>query len=80
MHGFEVGDKVGVLGPGLCQTRINVLDSCCWKLPRHLSLEAAASALVPFLTALYSLIHIGNLRKGQVSEPLQGNLVYSPRR
>lgn len=67
-HRFKVGDRVGLLGYGLCQTRVNVPADSCWKVPESLSLESAAATLVPFLTALYSLVHIGGLREGQVND------------
>lgn len=64
--GFLIGDRVGLVGSGLCQTCINVPARTCWKIPESVSMEVAASTLVPFLTALYSLTHAGNLKKGQV--------------
>ncbi|KAJ3494941.1 hypothetical protein NLG97_g3747 [Lecanicillium saksenae] len=62
---FSIGDRVGFVGSGLCQTRVNLPSASCWKIPESVSMEVAACTLVPFLTALYSLIYAGGLTKGQ---------------
>lgn len=65
---LKQGDRVGILGSGLCRSRVVTKSNTCWKLPDSLSLDAAAATLVPCLTALYSLLHVGSLKKGQVSD------------
>lgn len=64
---FQVGDKVGIMGSGLCTTRTCIAAASCWKIPERLSLQDASAVLVPYLTAIYSLLHVGGLRTGQVS-------------
>lgn len=60
------GDLVGILSPGICQSRVLTHRHTCWKIPRKLSLEAAAAVTVPYLTAMYALLHAANLKKNQV--------------
>lgn len=66
VSGFQPGDQVGILGSGLCHSKVAVASNTCWKLPDRLSLENAAVIMVPYLTAMYSLIHVGNLKRNQV--------------
>ncbi|GLB08452.1 type I Iterative Polyketide synthase (PKS) [Aspergillus tubingensis] len=59
------GDRVGVLGNGLACNRTVVRREAVSILPDSLSLEDAAAMLTVYGTAIYSLMHIGNLQNGQ---------------
>ncbi|KAE8154183.1 polyketide synthase [Aspergillus avenaceus] len=62
---IQVGDRISTFGKGLFRTS-KVLPACdCMVLPERLSLEDAASGSGVFTTAIYSLMHCGNLQKGQ---------------
>ncbi|KAE8131072.1 KR domain-containing protein [Aspergillus pseudotamarii] len=62
---FQPGDRVVISGPGVFRTHAVVFTSKCALLPPSLSLEDAASILVVYITALYCLMDIGRLEKGQ---------------
>ena len=61
------GNRVGVLGNGLTCNRTVVRREAVSILPDSLSLEDVAAMLTVYGTAIYSLMHIANLQKGQVS-------------
>ncbi|KAF9883689.1 hypothetical protein FE257_003073 [Aspergillus nanangensis] len=63
--GLQVGDQISMIGAGLCQTRVRADQKIVRKLPLGLSLQDGAAMGVVYMTAMYSLIDIGNLRKGQ---------------
>lgn len=60
------GDKVIVMSSGLLRTRVIIDRQRCFKLPRGMSLHDGATVTSVFATAIYSLLHVGQLRKGQV--------------
>lgn len=60
------GDRVILFGSGLMRSRAKVTEDCCLKIPSDLSLEGAATMTAVFATAIYSLLHIGLLKKDQV--------------
>lgn len=60
------GDLVGILRSGIYQSRILTHRHTCWRITKKLSLEAAAAMMVPYLTAMYALLHAANLKKNQV--------------
>lgn len=64
---LHIGQKVGILYPGVFRSRRIVPASACLEIPAVVSLEDAAGILVVFNTVLYSLVEVGRLRKGQVS-------------
>lgn len=66
VNDLSPGDLVGILNSGICQSRILTRRHACWKIPKTLSLEAAAAVTVPYLTAMYALLHAANLKKDQV--------------
>lgn len=66
VHDFQVGDKVGIVGSGMFQTRITVPIRQCWKLPESFPLDHAATMQVAYLTAMYALLHLAGLSEGQV--------------
>ncbi|GFF99742.1 nonribosomal peptide synthetase 14 [Aspergillus udagawae] len=59
------GDRVVVTQPGLFRTRAIVPSSRCAALSSSMSLEEGASLAVVFGTALYCLMDIARLEKGQ---------------
>jgi hypothetical protein len=62
------GNHVIVMKPGLLRSRIVVGANHCRKVPASMSLEQAATVSTVFATAIYSLIVLGALKKGQVSQ------------
>lgn len=66
VQNLQVGDSVIVLDLGtLCERKITPAR-CCVPLPRGLLLQDAATMPSVFLTAIYSLLSIGQLEEGQV--------------
>ena len=64
---LRVGDRVAMIDRGLFSTTVNILEVLCTKVPDHLDLIEASTMFFPYATALYSLVTIGGLEKGQVS-------------
>lgn len=62
---IRVGDKVVVIYPGLLGTQKVVPAVSCQPVPEQMSLEDAAAISCIYATAIYCLITMGNLRKGQ---------------
>ncbi|GFF60843.1 lovastatin nonaketide synthase [Aspergillus udagawae] len=62
---LQAGDRVLFAGKGLMATRKVMPGGSCIKIPKDLSLEDAAGVPCVFTTVLYSLMHVGQLRKGQ---------------
>ncbi|THC95048.1 hypothetical protein EYZ11_005486 [Aspergillus tanneri] len=62
---IQIGDRISIARKGLMRTRIILPARCCVVVPDNLSLEDAAAGPCVFMTAMYSLIHCGNLQKGQ---------------
>ncbi|KAJ9482561.1 hypothetical protein VN97_g10867 [Penicillium thymicola] len=62
---FKKGDRVMIMHPGLFRTRVVVPTSRCIHMPPSISLEDAASLPVVYVTALYCIMDIGRLEKGQ---------------
>lgn len=62
----KVGDHVILFGDGMMRTRKTITEDRCIKIPTDLSLEDAATMPAVFATAIYSLLHIGLLKKDQV--------------
>ncbi|GAB1201523.1 hypothetical protein APSETT445_000098 [Aspergillus pseudonomiae] len=60
------GDEVIVMGSGLLRTRTIKNRKYCAKLLRGMSLHDGATVTSVFATAIYSLLHVGRLRKGQI--------------
>ncbi|KAK2601916.1 hypothetical protein QQS21_004507 [Conoideocrella luteorostrata] len=61
----NVGDHVCMLGRGLFATRKVVSAKHVIPVPDYLSLEEAASLPVVYATAVYTIMHLGQLAKGQ---------------
>ena len=64
---LHLGQKVGVLYPGVFRSRKVVPALACSEIPAMVSLDDAAGIQVVYYTAMYSLMEVGRLRKGQVS-------------
>lgn len=67
---FHVGDRVIVFKSGCFSTKINVSSLVCVKIPDNISDEDAATMPIVYSTVVHSIINLGNLQKGQVSEKL----------
>lgn len=66
MTEFSCDDEVILLGYGNLQSRVIADVNHCLKIPHGLSFEQAATMPVAFATAIYSLIEVGSVKKGQV--------------
>ncbi|KAI9934559.1 hypothetical protein MW887_000174 [Aspergillus wentii] len=62
---LRVGDRVSFLYDGLFSTQVVVPALLCHIVPEEISLEDAAAVSIVFATAIYCLITVGNLQKGQ---------------
>lgn len=62
-----VGDRVAVLCQGTFHNKLLCPANNCLRIPSILSLEQAAAVPCVYATAIWSLVHVARLRKGQVS-------------
>ncbi|KAH7083527.1 putative polyketide synthase [Paraphoma chrysanthemicola] len=62
---FQVGDRVVCLKKSAFAKYICVPEFACAKIPPGVGLEEASSMLVPYTTAIHSLINVGKLVEGQ---------------
>lgn len=60
------GQAVVVFDGGLFRTRVVTNATACMKLPAGMPLDDGAAVSCVFATAIHSLIHAGQLKKGQV--------------
>lgn len=74
---LKVGDRVALTGFNVFRSTVITTEKLCAKLPDELDFTSGASMPLVFATAIYSLINIGRLQKGQVR---QKNAPPSPRR
>jgi NADPH:quinone reductase-like Zn-dependent oxidoreductase len=72
---LKVGDRVYCLKKQAYSTYITTPTVFCTRIPDDLSFDEAASMLMPYVTAIHSLVNVGRLVKGQVSQQIQQ---YSP--
>lgn len=63
---FCKGDRVVFVGSGACSTTLNISEALCENIPDGMTLTDASSMPLVFGTAIYSLIHVARLGKGQV--------------
>lgn len=63
---FQIGDRVAVMSKGTYANRVRVADGRAHSIPDWMSYEDAATIPLVYMTALYSLFHLANLREGQV--------------
>ena len=64
---LRVGDRVTMIDRGIFSTTVNFLEIHCTKVPDHLDFNKASTMFFLYATAIYSLVTIGGLEKGQVS-------------
>ncbi|TID07622.1 Compactin diketide synthase mokB [Colletotrichum higginsianum] len=62
---FRVGDRVAFSHDNALSTRATLSESLCARMPDSMSFEEAASTPYSFGTALYALMELGKLNKGQ---------------
>jgi NADPH:quinone reductase-like Zn-dependent oxidoreductase len=59
------GDRVFVVQNGLFATRKTVPGQCVAKIPEALSFEEAVTMPIVYLTAIYAIVTLGQMQKGQ---------------
>ena len=69
VESLQVGDRVMVFARKACSSVVTASESLCAKIPAELSFNEAATMPLAYSIALYSLIDVAGLRKGQVSFP-----------
>ncbi|KAE8140176.1 hypothetical protein BDV38DRAFT_280173 [Aspergillus pseudotamarii] len=62
---LNLGDRVMVMSNSIFATRVVLSENFCVKIPSGLSFEDAATMPCVFATVIYSIFHIGNLKRGQ---------------
>jgi NADPH:quinone reductase-like Zn-dependent oxidoreductase len=68
----KVGDRIALTGYDVFVSTVTTTEKLCERLPDELSYSNGASMPLVFATAIYSLIDVGGLKKGQVSETRSG--------
>ena len=69
VNNVAIGDRIFALAPYGCVTdRLILPMQLAVKIPDDLSFGDAATMPCCFATAIYSLLDVGRLRKGQVSD------------
>ena len=63
---IQVGDRVLCLKKKAFASSFTTPRFTCIKMPDDLDFEEGATMLVPYATAIYSLLNVGGLVKGQV--------------
>ena len=63
---FQVGDRVAAMRSGTYVNRLQCPAERVHIIPNSMSFEDAATIPLVYLTAIYSLYHLGGLREGQV--------------
>jgi len=64
VEGLSVGDAVMTSAPGALRTNLTVDARFVTRKPDHISFEEAATIPITFLTAHYSLHHLGRMQAG----------------
>src|SRR3954469_22281917 len=64
VEGLEVGDAVMTSAPGALRTHLTINAQFVVHKPDHVSFEEAATIPITFLTAYYSLHHLGRMQAG----------------
>ncbi|KAJ8132252.1 hypothetical protein O1611_g1372 [Lasiodiplodia mahajangana] len=62
---FRVGDRVAVMRSGTYANRLQAPVERSHIIPDWMSFEGAATIPLVYMTALYSMFHLGNLKEGQ---------------
>lgn len=63
---LQPGDRVTALGTGLYTSRLVISSKMCFPIASEISMEDAATIPVAYATAIYSLLTVGQLERGQV--------------
>jgi acyl transferase domain-containing protein/NADPH:quinone reductase-like Zn-dependent oxidoreductase/acyl carrier protein/short-subunit dehydrogenase len=66
VEAFKPGDRVAAFAPGAFASHVVAPAFAVISLPEDLTAEAASTVPVAFLTAYYSLMHLGRLGPGQI--------------
>lgn len=66
VSGFKVGDRVVAQTNGTYVNHLQVVVDRVYPIPDRMSFEDATTIPLVYLTAIYSLYHLGNLQEGQV--------------
>ena len=61
---------------GTFATNVVTLEILCVKIPDDLSFNEASTMFFPCVTATHSLLTVGGIKKGQVSDFLKHNNFY----
>ena len=70
VRNVKAGDRIFALAPHGCITdRLYLPSTLAVKLPDELTFEDAATMPCCFATAIHSLLNVGGMAKGQVSDP-----------
>ena len=64
---LRVGDRVAFSSVGCFSTSLSMRENACTKIPDSLSFEEAATMPCVYGTAMYGLMELARLEKGQVS-------------
>ena len=64
---LRVGDRVAFSSVGCFSTSLSMRQNACAKIPDSLSFEEAATMPCVYGTAMYGLMEVARLEKGQVS-------------
>jgi NADPH:quinone reductase-like Zn-dependent oxidoreductase/acyl carrier protein len=64
VEGLKVGDPVMTAAPGALRTNLTIDSQFVVRKPDHIDFEEAATIPIAFLTAYYSLNHLGRMRAG----------------
>ncbi|KAG4443875.1 hypothetical protein IFR05_000641 [Cadophora sp. M221] len=62
---FSVGDRIAMTGFNVFASTVTTTEKLCEKLPDELDFTSGASMPLVFATAIYSLINVGGLERGQ---------------
>ncbi|KAI1375608.1 hypothetical protein F4677DRAFT_112302 [Hypoxylon crocopeplum] len=62
---FQVGDRVAVMRSGTYANRLQAPVERTHGIPSWMSFEDAATIPLVYMTALYSMFHLGNLKQGK---------------
>jgi NADPH:quinone reductase-like Zn-dependent oxidoreductase len=65
---LSVGDRVALIGFDVFASTVTTTEKLCERLPDELDFTSGASMPLVFATAIYPLISVGGLEKGQVGE------------
>ena len=64
---LRVGDRVALIDRRVFSSTVVTLELLCVRLPDDLDFEEGSTMFFPYLTAMHSMMTIGGLEKGQVS-------------